>query len=106
MIDTETGEYTEKRLALNEAHQFYRYLQGPVLVGMEACGNTLWFERLLVQCDTRCGWEMRVRSVPKALCFQNFQLDLDTNVTSNPITTNALVRLTNNLSCCLSGQIS
>jgi hypothetical protein len=22
-------------------------LPGPVLVGMEACGNTLWFERLL-----------------------------------------------------------
>jgi transposase len=50
MIDTETGEHTEKRLTPNEAHQFYRHLQGPVLVGMEACGNTLWFERLLVQC--------------------------------------------------------
>jgi len=49
MVDTETGVYTEKRLIPDEAVQFYRQLQGPVLVGMEACGNTLWFERLLDQ---------------------------------------------------------
>ena len=47
MVDTETGEYTERRLTPDEARRFYAELQGPVLVGMEACGNTLWFERLL-----------------------------------------------------------
>lgn len=47
MVDKESGEYTEKRLTPAEAAEFYRQLQGPVLVGMEACGNALWFERLL-----------------------------------------------------------
>ena len=28
-----------------------RLLKGPVLVGMEACGSTLWFERLLASLD-------------------------------------------------------
>jgi transposase len=49
MVDTETGEYTEKTLTRSEAIQFYRQLQGKVLVGMEGCGNTLWFERLLAE---------------------------------------------------------
>jgi hypothetical protein len=49
MVDTETGEQTEKKLTPAEAVQFYSQLPGPVLVGMEACGNTLWFERLLAQ---------------------------------------------------------
>jgi transposase len=49
MVDTETGEHTEKKLTPAEAVQFYGQLSGPVLVGMEACGNTLWFERLLAQ---------------------------------------------------------
>ncbi len=49
MVDTETGEQTEKRLAAAEAVAFYSQLQGPVLVGMEACGNTFWFERLLAR---------------------------------------------------------
>src|SRR5579864_2770009 len=49
MVDTESGEQTEKKLTPAEAVEFYRQLPGPVLVGMEACGNTLWFERLLAQ---------------------------------------------------------
>jgi transposase len=49
MLDAKTGELTEKRLKPEEAVQFYRQLQGPVLVGMEACGNTLWFQRLLAE---------------------------------------------------------
>ena len=49
MVDTESGEHTEKRLVPTEAAQFYGQLQGPVLVGMEACGNALWFERLLAR---------------------------------------------------------
>jgi hypothetical protein len=39
MVDTETGEQTEKKLTPAEAVQFYSELQGPVLVGMEACGS-------------------------------------------------------------------
>lgn len=49
MVDTETGEQTEKRLTPAEAVQLYSQLPGPVLVGMEASGNTLWFERLLAK---------------------------------------------------------
>ncbi|MGB7848806.1 MAG: IS110 family transposase [Candidatus Acidiferrum sp.] len=49
MVDTETGEQNEKRLAAAEAVAFYSQLQGPALVGMEACGNTFWFERLLAR---------------------------------------------------------
>ncbi len=49
MVDTESGEQSEKKLTPAEAVQFYSQLPGPVLVGMEACGNTLWFERLLAQ---------------------------------------------------------
>jgi transposase len=49
-LDTETGEYEQRRLLPGEAAEFYRQLAGPVLVGMEACGNTQWFERLLREC--------------------------------------------------------
>lgn len=49
MVDTETGEQTERRITLAEAGEFYRRLPGPVRVGMEASGNTLWFERLLAE---------------------------------------------------------
>jgi transposase len=51
MVDLQTGEYTERRLTPDEARQFYAELEGPLLVGMEACGNTLWFERLLASLD-------------------------------------------------------
>lgn len=47
MVETDTGEHTEKRLSAEEARAFYSQLSGEVVVGMEACGNTLWFERLL-----------------------------------------------------------
>jgi transposase len=47
MVDTETGEHTEKKLTPNEAEAFYRQLPGEVVVGVEASGNMLWFERLL-----------------------------------------------------------
>jgi transposase len=49
MVDTETGEQTERKVTLAEAVEFYRGLTGQVRVGMEACGNTLWFERLLAE---------------------------------------------------------
>jgi transposase len=49
IFDNQTGEYEEKRLAhREEAEQFYRSLAGQeVRVGMEACGQYPWFERLL-----------------------------------------------------------
>src|SRR5229473_4154286 len=50
-VDSETGEFQEKRLAHpEEAEKFYRDLaaQGvKVRVGMEASGHARWFERLL-----------------------------------------------------------
>ena len=61
MVDTETGEHTERRLNREEAIVFYRSLNGKVLVGMEACGNTLWMERLL----TELGHELRMGDASK-----------------------------------------
>jgi signal transduction histidine kinase len=48
-VDTDTGEFQEKRLAHREdAEKFYRALAGQkVRVGMEASGHGRWFERLL-----------------------------------------------------------
>ncbi len=48
-VDTDTGEFQEKRLAhREEAENFYRALAGKkVRVGMEASGHARWFERLL-----------------------------------------------------------
>ncbi|HEX4577638.1 MAG TPA: transposase, partial [Edaphobacter sp.] len=52
-VDTDTGEFQEKRLAHpGEAEKFYRELavQGmKVRVGMEASGHARWFERLLAE---------------------------------------------------------
>jgi len=51
MLDKNTGEVVEKRLshsnAGEEAKKFYSQLSGPVLVGLEASGQSQWFERLL-----------------------------------------------------------
>jgi transposase len=51
MMDEATGELTERRLdhESGEAHAFYRSLQGPVRVGIEATGPIHWFERLLAE---------------------------------------------------------
>jgi len=50
-VDTETGEFQERRLEHREAaEKFYRELAGQgkkVRVGMEASGQGRWFERLL-----------------------------------------------------------
>jgi transposase len=52
MLDKETGELTERRLLHSEeARVFYEGLQGPVVVGIEASGNTHWFEDLLARCQ-------------------------------------------------------
>ena len=52
-VDTETGEFQEKRLAHpEEAAKFYRALAMAgqrVRVGMEASGHARWLERLLAE---------------------------------------------------------
>jgi hypothetical protein len=48
MVDTETGEFTEKTLSHegNEVREFYAGLEGPVVVGIEATGAMQWFLEL------------------------------------------------------------
>jgi hypothetical protein len=45
MVDTETGEFTEKRLLHegNAVRDSYASLEGPVVVGIEATGAMQWF---------------------------------------------------------------
>jgi transposase len=49
MLDTESGQVQQRRLShKQEAGQFYASLRGKeVLVGIEACGYTQWFEQML-----------------------------------------------------------
>ena len=48
-LDTETGETGEQKLvhASGEAKKFYRQLAAPVLIGVEATGNSQWFVELV-----------------------------------------------------------
>lgn len=57
IFDKQTGEIEQQRLQHREqAEQFYRGLPAGVRVGVEACGQYPWFERLLAE----CGHEMWV----------------------------------------------
>lgn len=50
ILDRTTGEVTKNTLlhADGDAKRFYQRLQGQsIVVGMESCGNSLWFEQLL-----------------------------------------------------------
>jgi transposase len=49
VFDTETGEIQEHKLSNgnSEAEHFYRRLPSPSLIGLEASGNSQWFEDLL-----------------------------------------------------------
>ena len=52
MLELESGEETKLTLEheSGQARRFYEGLRGqPVLIGMEASGNSLWFERLLAE---------------------------------------------------------
>ena len=53
LVDTDTGEFQEKRLGHpEEAEKFYRAVAGEkVRVGMEASGHARWFERLLAELE-------------------------------------------------------
>src|SRR5256714_7630439 len=65
-VDTETGEFQEKRLAHPaEAEKFYRALVGQkVRMGMEASGHARWFERLVaeLQFELRIGDAAEIRT--------------------------------------------
>jgi transposase len=56
MVDTETGELTEKRLMHegNAIRDFYTSLEGPVVVGIEATGAMQWFLELLEELGIEC----------------------------------------------------
>ena len=56
MVDTETGEFTEKKLNHegNEVREFYGALEGPVVVGIEATGAMQWFLELLEELGIVC----------------------------------------------------
>lgn len=52
MLDTQTGEVVERRLGhenQEEVRRFYAGLPGPARVGLEASGQSQWFERLLAE---------------------------------------------------------
>jgi transposase len=51
MLDTETGEWQERRVAHGngQARQFYATLPSPALVGIESTGYALWFADLLAE---------------------------------------------------------
>ena len=51
VFDSATGEINEHKLVngTGEAERFYRQLPGPALIGMEASGNSHWFQELLEQ---------------------------------------------------------
>jgi hypothetical protein len=55
MVDTETGEFTEKTLIHegNEVREFYAVLEGPV-GGIEATGAMQWFLQLLEEPGIVC----------------------------------------------------
>lgn len=68
MVDQATGEMIERRLdhQSGEAQAFYRELQGPVRVGIEATGPIRRFERW-PNWATNFGLEIRRRFAPAPL---------------------------------------
>lgn len=56
MVDSETGEFTEKTISHEEnaVREFYAVLEGPVVVGIEATGSMQWFLELLEELGIEC----------------------------------------------------
>src|SRR4029077_4196549 len=56
MVDTETGEFTEKTLSHegNAVREFYAALEPAVVVGIEATGAMQWFLELLEELGIEC----------------------------------------------------
>jgi len=69
MLDLVTGEMEERALSherKEEVRTFYTGLEGSVRVGIEASGQSQWFERMLAEWGTRCGLGMPRRFAPVA----------------------------------------
>jgi hypothetical protein len=68
VFDPETGEIAELKLSNGngEAERFYRELEAPALIGIEACGNSQWFIELAEQLG-HLVWATRRRYGP-AMC--------------------------------------
>ena len=66
MLDTETGEFTEKviRHEGNAVREFYAALEGPTVVGIEATGSMQWFLELLEELGIqyRVGHPAKIRA--------------------------------------------
>lgn len=66
MVDTESGEFTEKTLSHegNAVREFYVSLEGPVVVGIEATGSMQWFLELLeeLRIECRVGHPAKIRA--------------------------------------------
>jgi transposase len=74
IFDKATGEVSQRRLRhVEEAREFYASLAEPVLVGVEACGHTPWFEQWLAQLghELWMGDAARIRS----LCWRQQKTD-------------------------------
>src|SRR6516164_2188506 len=56
MMDSETGELTEKVLKHegNAVREFYGWLEGPVVVGIEATGSMQWLLELMEELGIEC----------------------------------------------------
>ncbi len=56
MVDTETGEFTEKTMFHegDAVRAFYAALEGSVVVGIEATGAMQWFLELLEELGIEC----------------------------------------------------
>ena len=66
MLDTESGELTEKTVHHegNAVREFYAALEGPVVVGIEATGSMQWFLQLLEELGIqyRVGHPAKIRA--------------------------------------------
>ena len=66
MVDTKTGEFTEKTLHHqgNAVREFYAALDGLVVVGIEATGSMQWFLELLEELgiESRVGDPAKIRA--------------------------------------------
>jgi transposase len=66
MLDSETGEITEKtvRHEGNTVREFYAALEDPVIVGIEATGSMQWFLELLEELgiESRVGHPAKIRA--------------------------------------------
>jgi hypothetical protein len=64
-LDTEDGTTGQLELQHegDDVKEFYRQFQGEVIVGIDACGYTNWFEELMEQLG-------HVRSWPRAIARQ------------------------------------